>query len=88
MPSSGAASAFSLEEELLSAVVFSAGAEDELWEEEPQPANRDALIAAVKRIAIDFLIIFSSLIMKIKKRPNYNLVVIETNRIRGATQID
>jgi hypothetical protein len=28
------------------------------------------------------------LIMKIKKRPNYNLVVIETNRIRGATQID
>ena len=55
---------------------------------QPQPANRDALIAAVKRIAIDFLIIFSSLIMKIKKRPNYNLVVIETNRIRGATQID
>ena len=77
-----------METELLSGVVFSAGTEDEFRDGEPQPANRDALTAAVKRIAIDLLIICSSLIMKIKKRLNYNLVVIETNRIRGATQID
>ena len=64
-------------------------------EELPQPVNKAAPIAAVKRNAIEFFhntyllkIKFGNNILESKKVPKHNTIVIETNMIRGATQID